>query len=156
MKKSLKEEAMDTLKAMGGSASIDSNAPPSPIQALLGGLSAGVIALVLYKFSTTVEASLNRQTISDSFSVRQITITIRTLVNGLCYLATFIFGINSVGLFLYSGQLAINSLMEDSTNKEIQSKGDEQLDSPNSTAESTPDSSEVSSTKGDQSSNDTQ
>lgn len=155
VKKSLKEEAVDTLKAMGSN-SIEANTPPSPVQALLGGLSAGVIAFILYKFTLTIEAALNRQTISDNFSVRQITITIRTIVNGLCYLATFIFGINSIGLFLYSGQLAINSFMEDSANEENKSKGDEQLDSLNSTVESATDTTEVSSSKGDQSSNDTQ
>ena len=80
----------------------------------------------------------------------------RTIVNGLCYLATFIFGINSIGLFLYSGQLDINSFMGDSANEENKSKGDEQLDSPNSTVESATDTTEVSSSKGDQSSNDTQ
>ena len=82
----------------------------------------------------------------------------RTIVNGLCYLATFLFGINSVGLFLYSGQLAINSFMEDSTNQEKKkkNKGDEGLGSPNSTVESATDTTEVSSSKGDQSSNDTQ
>ena len=80
----------------------------------------------------------------------------RTIVNGLCYLATFLFGINSVGLFLYSGQLAINSFMEDSTNQENKSKGDEGLGSPTSTVESATDTTEVSSSKGDQSSNDTQ
>ena len=68
MEKSLKEEALDNLKAIG-SASIESNGPPSPVQALLGGISAGVVALILYKFTTTIEAALNRQTISDSYSV---------------------------------------------------------------------------------------
>ncbi|KAK1321017.1 hypothetical protein QJS10_CPA03g00080 [Acorus calamus] len=66
-KKGLKEEALDTLKAMQ-SVEIDAGKPPSPVQALLGGISAGVIAIILYKFATTVEASLNRQTISDNFS----------------------------------------------------------------------------------------
>ncbi|KAM4092847.1 hypothetical protein ACJW30_06G071400 [Castanea mollissima] len=156
VKKSLKEEAVNALKAMGSSP-VEANSPPSPVQALLGGISAGVIALILYKFTTTIEAALNRQTIADNFSVRQITITIRTIVNGLCYLATFLFGINSVGLFLYSGQLAINSFMEDSRNQENKSKGDEGLGSPNSTVESATDTTEVSSSsKRDQSSNDTQ
>lgn len=36
----------------------------------------------------------------------------RTIINGLCYLATFVFGVNSVGLFLYSGQLFFKSFME--------------------------------------------
>lgn len=71
MKKTIQEEAMDTLKAMAPSSpSGESKGPPSPVQAFLGAVSAGVIALILYKFATTVEASLNRQTISDSFSVR--------------------------------------------------------------------------------------
>ncbi|XP_059301196.1 uncharacterized protein LOC132053263 [Lycium ferocissimum] len=117
-KKTLKEEAVESLKAITPTP-IDTKAPPSPASALLGGLTAGVIALLLYKFTTTVEASLNRQTLSDSFSVRQITITIRTIINGICYLATFIFGINSVGLFLYSGQLALNSITGDSVSGEI-------------------------------------
>lgn len=42
----------------------------------------------------------------------------RTIVNGLCYFATFVFGINSVGLFLYSVQLALNSFMGDSATNE--------------------------------------
>lgn len=71
MKKSIKEEALESLKAMTPTASLkaDANSPPSVIQTLLGGISAGVIALILYKFTTTVEASLNRQTLSDNFSV---------------------------------------------------------------------------------------
>lgn len=77
-------------------------------------------------------------------------------MNGLCYLATFVFGINSVGLFLYSGQLAINSFMEESTSKDTENKGEEQLVSPNSTAESSTASAELDKSKGDQSSDDTQ
>ncbi|XP_043699508.1 uncharacterized protein LOC122650228 [Telopea speciosissima] len=110
-KRTLKDEALDSLKAMKPTSG-EAGSPPSPAQALLGALTAGVIALVLYKFTTTIEAALNRQTISDVFTVRQITIAIRTIVNGLCYLATFIFAFNSIGLFLYSGQLAINSSVE--------------------------------------------
>ncbi|KAJ7948698.1 Transmembrane protein [Quillaja saponaria] len=146
VKKSMTEVALDSLKAMG-SVSIESNDPPSPVQALLGGISAGVIALILYRFTTTIEAALNRQTISDNLSVRQITLTIRTIINGLCYLATFVFGINSVGLFLYSGQLAINSFMEDDTNQETESKGTEE--SGISAVESPTDTSELSSNKED-------
>ncbi|KAK1276731.1 hypothetical protein QJS04_geneDACA010916 [Acorus gramineus] len=132
-KKGLKEEALDTLKAMQ-SVEIDAGKRPSPIQALLGGISAGVIAIILYKFATTVEASLNRQTISDNFSVRQITITIRTIVNGLCYLATFVFGINSIGLVLYSGQLALNSFMEPSMSEPASDKQAESLLNPTSSS----------------------
>ncbi|PKU60113.1 uncharacterized protein LOC110094400 [Dendrobium catenatum] len=117
--KGIKEEALDSLKAIGVGP-VEAQSPPSPVQALLGGITAGVIAVILYKFTTNVEASLNRQTISDNLSVRQLTITIRTIVNGLCYLATFVFGINSIGLILYSVQLAFSSFME-GTSKESSS-----------------------------------
>ncbi|KAK9907862.1 hypothetical protein M0R45_000049 [Rubus argutus] len=149
-KKSLKEEALDSLKVMS-SGSIESKSP-SPVQALLGGISAGVIALILYKFTTTIEASLNRQTISDNFSVRQITITIRTIINGLCYLATFVFGINGVGLILYAGQLAIN---EGFKSEEAENQGEDQSSSPNSLVESPTDNA-VDSGNGDQSSDEPQ
>uniref|UniRef100_A0A0A9DHM3 Uncharacterized protein n=1 Tax=Arundo donax TaxID=35708 RepID=A0A0A9DHM3_ARUDO len=108
----LTEEALEGLRLVSASP-IESEKPPSPIQALLGGIAAAVIALILYKFTTTIEASLNRQTISDNFSVRQITITIRTIITGLCYLATSVFGINGMGLILYSLQLTFVSIMED-------------------------------------------
>lgn len=75
-------------------------------------------------------------------------------MNGLCYLATFIFGINSIGLFLYAGQLAINSFMEGSTDKETESKGGEQLSSTNSTVENP--TSAGDSSKDNQSSDDSQ
>ncbi|GFP79646.1 hypothetical protein PHJA_000108100 [Phtheirospermum japonicum] len=115
-KKSISEEAMESLKSVTLSP-VDGKSPPSPVQAFLGAVTAGVLALILYKFTTTIEASLNRQTIPDNYSVRQITITIRTIINGLCYLATFVFGVNSLGLFLYSGQLAFNSFMEGSSSE---------------------------------------
>ncbi|KAK6157370.1 hypothetical protein DH2020_011618 [Rehmannia glutinosa] len=115
-KKSLTEEAVESLKSVTLSP-VSGKSPPSPVQAFLGAVTAGVISLILYKFTTTIEASLNRQTIPDNYSVRQITITIRTIINGLCYLATFVFGVNSFGLFLYSGQLAFNSFMEGSSSE---------------------------------------
>ncbi|WOL02489.1 hypothetical protein Cni_G11208 [Canna indica] len=55
-----KAEALDNLKAVGA-APLEAGKPPSPAQALLGGIAAGVIALILYKFTITIESSLNRQ-----------------------------------------------------------------------------------------------
>ncbi|KAL3631442.1 hypothetical protein CASFOL_024426 [Castilleja foliolosa] len=103
----------------------------SPEEAFLGAVIAAVFCLLLYKFTTAIELSLNRQTLSNNYSVRQITITIRTIINGICYLATFVFGFNSVGLFLYSGQLALDSTpplnkpSEDQTPDKIKDKNDE-------------------------------
>ncbi|KAH6788705.1 transmembrane protein [Perilla frutescens var. frutescens] len=115
-KKSFSEEALESLKSVTLSPAAGKS-PPSPVQAFLGALAAGAITIILYKFTTTIESSLNRQTIPDNYSVRQITITIRTIINGLCYLATFVFGINSLGLLLYSAQLAFNSIMESSSSE---------------------------------------
>lgn len=62
---------MENLKAMGSSPieSGGGKSTPSAAQAFLGAISAGVIALILYKFTLTIESALNRQTISDNFSV---------------------------------------------------------------------------------------
>ena len=54
---------MESLKAMTPAAA-DAKGPPSALQTLLGGISAGVIALILYNFTTTIESALNRQIIS--------------------------------------------------------------------------------------------
>ena len=51
------------------SASIDPKKPATPVQAFLGGISTGVFALMLYKFTITIEAFLNRQAMPDNFSV---------------------------------------------------------------------------------------
>ncbi|PIN15724.1 hypothetical protein CDL12_11620 [Handroanthus impetiginosus] len=147
--KSLTEAAAESLKAVSLSP-VTSKSPPSPVQAFLGALTAGVIALILYKFTTTIESALNRQTISDNYSVRQITITIRTIINGLCYLATFVFGANALGLLLYSSQLAFNSLMEGSNSEKEAS-----LSSSASKSDDM-DSSETTSASEDQSSENTQ
>jgi Protein of unknown function (DUF3082) len=63
-----KQVALDNLKAMGAT-TIDPGKPPSPAQAFLGSIAAGVICLMLYKFTTTIEAALTRQAVSDNFSV---------------------------------------------------------------------------------------
>ncbi|KAE8678095.1 DNA ligase 1-like [Hibiscus syriacus] len=128
-KKLLKEKSLNKLKAMGSASVKTKSSKPTPVDALLGSLIAGVITVFLFKFTTTIEAALSRQTISDNFSVRQITITIRTIVNGLCYLATFVYGFNSLGLFLYSGQLALSPIMEGSMINENENKGEQNVGS---------------------------
>ncbi|KAL0733763.1 hypothetical protein Bca4012_009973 [Brassica carinata] len=62
---------MEKLKVMA-SAPIEQGggkSTPSAAQAFLGVVSAGVIAVILYRFTTTIEAGLNRQAVSDNFSV---------------------------------------------------------------------------------------
>lgn len=77
----------------------------------------------------------------------------RTIINGLCYLATFVYGINSVGLFLYSGQLAMDTMGGGSSGKETESKITQQPGLSNASVENSNNNNKLSSTKEDQSSN---
>lgn len=74
----------------------------------------------------------------------------------MTYLATFIFGLNSLGLFLYSGQLAINSFTGDSTENGTENASADQSSLSNLSVESQPNNTELSSGKDEQSSNDAQ
>ncbi|KAL6570631.1 hypothetical protein OROGR_000181 [Orobanche gracilis] len=66
-KKSVTEEAVGSFKSVTLSpGSVES--PPSPVHAFLGAVAAGVIAIILFKFTTNVQAALSRQTISDNYS----------------------------------------------------------------------------------------
>ncbi|XP_070674552.1 uncharacterized protein [Malus domestica] len=123
------------------------NDDPSSLQVATSVLLTGAITVFLFR-------SLRRRAKRAKELVRQITITIRTIINGLCYLATFVFGINAVGLVLYAGQLAINSIMED-TNEKTQTQGKDQSGSFNSKVESPANSGE-NSDRDDQSSDGTQ
>eukprot|EP00252_Welwitschia_mirabilis_P012120 TRINITY_DN2697_c0_g1_i4.p1 TRINITY_DN2697_c0_g1~~TRINITY_DN2697_c0_g1_i4.p1 ORF type:complete len:261 (-),score=48.31 TRINITY_DN2697_c0_g1_i4:97-879(-) len=113
---------------------VKEKAPPSVGQALAGAVIAGAVSYVLYNFSVGVESALNQQELSSDYSVRQITITIRTIIIGVSYLATFIFAANTIGLILYSGQLALNSLssffsaQEESKSIDTENKAEEDRD----------------------------
>jgi Protein of unknown function (DUF3082) len=48
----------------------------------------------------------------------------RTIINGMCYLATFIFGINSAGLMIYALQLALGSNSDSDNSNELAQKND--------------------------------
>ncbi|GAQ79485.1 hypothetical protein KFL_000310350 [Klebsormidium nitens] len=79
----------------------------NPLSVLSGAVVAGVIAAGLWLFTTKVEAVFDAQRLSTDYQIRQISITVRTIVVGLAYLSTFVFAFNSVGLVLYAGQLAL-------------------------------------------------
>lgn len=69
-----------------------------PVQAAIGAAGAWAISYGLYSFALTIDSTFQEQALSDTYSVRQITVTIRTIVSGLVYLAAFIYGANAVGL----------------------------------------------------------
>ncbi len=64
----------------------------------------------------------------------------RTIITGICYLATFVFAANSIGLTLYSLQLALNLDPPSSspTNDSIDKKRELLSDSPSSEEERSP------------------
>ncbi|CAM6115373.1 unnamed protein product [Calypogeia fissa] len=113
---------------------------PSPVQTLFGAATAGVIALGLYKFTATVEAGfsvklgcLTRLLGTQDYSIRNLTITVRTFITGLCYLATFVFAANSIGLTLYAFQLLLGIVVPEPANppdsfQQEESKTEEKLE----------------------------
>ena len=56
------------------------------------------MSYAMWLLSTGIDAYFARQAISDQYTVHNITVTIRTVTLGLTYLATFIFGVNAIGL----------------------------------------------------------
>ncbi|KAG0622808.1 hypothetical protein M758_3G125200 [Ceratodon purpureus] len=104
----IKEDARKSAMALLNKTPEIETPPPSALQTLSGAAVAGAIALVLYKFTTTVEGGFSGKAVSMNYSIRNLTITVRTIITGMCYLATFVFAANSIGLTLLSLQLALN------------------------------------------------
>ena len=67
-------------------------------QAFFGGITGLSISFLLFGFAKTIQANFDGRAVPDSYQVRQITITVRTIVEGLAYLATFIYAANGIGL----------------------------------------------------------
>ncbi|KAE8667809.1 Carbamoyl phosphate synthetase B [Hibiscus syriacus] len=71
----------------------------------------------------------------------------RTIVNGLCYLATFVYGFNSLGLFLYSGQLALSPITDGSMINENENKGEHNVGSLSSVKQNAVEGTELTNTR---------
>jgi hypothetical protein len=104
-----KRATTDKLSGQGGpslrslipGAEAASAAPPSavtPINAFIGAAQAGAIAFGLWVFTAKVAASVGSTDLPDAYTARNIAVTVRTILLGLLYLATFIFGANGAGL----------------------------------------------------------
>ncbi|EFJ42954.1 hypothetical protein VOLCADRAFT_121472 [Volvox carteri f. nagariensis] len=79
----------------------------TPVNAFIGCGQALVLAYGLWFFTTKVQGSIEGQALPDGYTARNIAITVRTIILGLCYLATFIFAANGVGLAGLSVQLLL-------------------------------------------------
>jgi hypothetical protein len=104
----IKDDARESAMALLNKTPEVDTPPPNALQTLSGAAAAGAIALVLYKFTTVVEGGFSAKAVSMNYSIRNLTITVRTIITGMCYLATFVFAANSIGLTLLSLQLALN------------------------------------------------
>eukprot|EP00899_Mesostigma_viride_P008848 jgi/Mesvir1/17965/Mv22634-RA.1 len=76
--------------------------------ALTGAAIAAVVAYFIWQFTQGVDAKFASQPLSNQYTVRNITITVRTIISGICYLGVFVFGTNAIGLIAYAIQLATN------------------------------------------------
>lgn len=85
------------------------------LDALIGAAQAGGIGFGLFVFSSKMTALIGQQSLPDAYTARNITVTVRTILQGLTWLATFIFCLNAVGLFGLSIQMLLfpDSLRED-------------------------------------------
>ena len=59
---------------------------------------AGVICYLLYLLSTATDSFFASRELPTQYTARNIAILIQTVVRGLAYLITFIFGANAIGL----------------------------------------------------------
>lgn len=80
--------------------------PPSALATLLGSAAAAAFAVGLWRVAASIDGTFQGQSLPDNYTVRNITVAIRTLVSGACWLATFLCAANSLGLGLYGLQLA--------------------------------------------------
>lgn len=79
----------------------------TPVNAFLGVVQAGAIAAGLFVFATKVDTVFESTALPDQYTARNISITVRTIIRGLVYLAAFVFGANSIGLAALTLKLLI-------------------------------------------------
>jgi hypothetical protein len=79
----------------------------SPFKSFISAAQALAIAAVLYFLATTLDTAMSGAELPDEYTVRSIAVTLRTIVTGLVYLATFIFAANGVGLAALTVKLAM-------------------------------------------------
>ncbi|KAJ9510497.1 hypothetical protein QJQ45_015966 [Haematococcus lacustris] len=82
---------------------------------VLGAAQAGLLAAGMYVFSSKMQLVLEDTSMPDAYTARNISITVRTILLGLSWLATFIFAANSIGLSALTVQWL---LFPDSVNSE--------------------------------------
>eukprot|EP01023_Acetabularia_acetabulum_P041259 TRINITY_DN4014_c0_g1_i1.p1 TRINITY_DN4014_c0_g1~~TRINITY_DN4014_c0_g1_i1.p1 ORF type:complete len:297 (-),score=39.32 TRINITY_DN4014_c0_g1_i1:492-1322(-) len=80
----------------------------TPLSSLFGAVQAGGIAFLLYLAANSIDSTLGMADLPDQYTARNIAVSVRTVIRGLVWLATFIFGANSLGLLLLTFQLIVD------------------------------------------------
>jgi len=78
------------------------------VQCLIGVAQAGTICFLFYLLSTVVDDYFAGQNLPSQYTARNITLLIQSVVRGLVYLITFIFGANATGLAALAVQLVVD------------------------------------------------
>lgn len=93
---------------MSNSPSTTDRKPVTPLQCLIGSLTAGGFAVPLYLLTTSIAATFAEKPLpSTNQTALNIAVAVRTLVVGLATLATAIFAIAAIGLLALALQTAI-------------------------------------------------
>lgn len=97
------------------SSSSDADANVTPVNTLVGAAQAAFICTLLFQGCKVVDAFFDGQTLPTQYTAHNIAVLVQTVVRGLAYLLTFIFGANALGLSALTLQLALypDSLKEE-------------------------------------------
>ena len=93
-----------------------------PLNVLSGALQAGLFTYVLFQFTTKIGSAMDSAAVPDSFVAANLSQTVRTIIKGLAWLVTFIFGANFIGLTGLAIQMIVNP---EATRKQLSSDYDQ-------------------------------
>lgn len=92
------------------------------LQSFVGGITAVGISLVLYSFAQSIQASLDNRPVPELYQIRQISSTVRTIIEGLAYLATFVHAANGTGLVALSIKKKMDASIPRDTETTVESQ----------------------------------
>ena len=93
--------------------------PPVTAAACFQGAGLAVLcAAAFWAFTTFVEGAFDSAAPSDQYAVRNVTGTLRSIVTGLGYLATFLFGANAIGLSGLGLQILVGGGQQDAAKQD--------------------------------------
>ena len=92
------------------------------LQSFVGGITAVGISLVLYSFAQSIQASLDNRPVPELYQIRQISSTVRTIIEGLAYLATFVYAANGTGLVALSIKKKMDASIPRDTETTVESQ----------------------------------